>query len=136
MARALLDRLWKASYEDAFAICAQDGANELVLQNYIDGEFQRSTASHIDSINPQTGKTFARLPNSSEEEVQRAVFAAATAFTSWSTTPRSERSRILVKIADLIAERRNSLAVWESIDQGKMPPRALVEVDRAKANFR
>lgn len=136
MARQLLDRLWAVSYEHAIALCEEGGSNTLVLRNYIDGVYRSTAAEYIDSINPKTGKVFARVPNSSKEEVDDAVSAAAKAFPAWSTTARSERSRILLRIADLISERRNALAIWESIDQGKTLERALVEVDRAEANFR
>lgn len=68
--------------------------------------------------------------------VDQAVHAAHEAFKSWSKTTKSERSKILNRIADLIAGRRDAFAAWESIDQGKTFARAKVEIERAESNFR
>ena len=108
-----------------------------VLQNFVAGDFQNSQNTvTIECFNPQTGRVFLQVPNSNPEEVDQAVNAAHQAFPSWSKTPKSERSRILNKIADLIAEQRDAFAAWESIDQGKTFTRAKVEIDRAISNFR
>jgi acyl-CoA reductase-like NAD-dependent aldehyde dehydrogenase len=45
-----------------------------------------------------------------------AVAAAKAAFPSWSVTPAGERSRKLMRVAELILERSDELALAESID--------------------
>jgi aminomuconate-semialdehyde/2-hydroxymuconate-6-semialdehyde dehydrogenase len=69
--------------------------------------------------------------------VQLAVEAAERAFTSWSQMPAADRSRILVRLADLIQEHREALAEAECVDNGK--PRSLAEqmdIPRAEDNIR
>ncbi|RJE22349.1 aldehyde dehydrogenase AldH12 [Aspergillus sclerotialis] len=109
-----------------------------ILNNLINGSFSPcpAEATYIDSYNPKTGQLFARIHDTSAEEVNKAVEAADRAFTAWSTTPPSRRSKYLLRIAELIEERRELFAVWESVDQGKTLVRARVEVDRAVSNFR
>ncbi|PYH96927.1 aldehyde dehydrogenase [Aspergillus ellipticus CBS 707.79] len=106
------------------------------LQNLINGQTTPSPSPTLESINPQTGQVFAHIPNSTAEEVSQAVTAAETAFKSWSTTPATQRSQYLQRIADGIEAQRELFAVWESIDQGKTLARARIEIDRAISNFR
>ena len=54
---------------------------ELVLENFINGEFVASRSSaYIDSYEPSTGDVWARIPDSSVDEVNQAVQAAKQAF--------------------------------------------------------
>lgn len=135
MAR-VLERISNLDYKQALKIAKSGEANPLLLQNYVSDTFCDSTGPWIDSFNPQTGKVFARVPNSSDDHVAKALAAAHEAFLQWSKTPKSQRSRVLNKIADLIAAKRETFAAWESIDQGKPLARARVEIERAEANFR
>jgi len=50
-----------------------------VLQNYIDGQFV-SCGNHIDSYNPAIGEVHLKVPDSSKDEVDKAVIAAREAF--------------------------------------------------------
>ena len=54
-------------------------ASVMELQNFIDGEFV-ACSSHIDSYNPATGEMHLQIPDSGEEEVEKAVQAALKAF--------------------------------------------------------
>ncbi|KAF7556278.1 hypothetical protein G7Z17_g1555 [Cylindrodendrum hubeiense] len=106
------------------------------LANFVDGDFKTHLGDDwIDTENPQTGKLLARIPSSTEEDVENAVRAAEQAFPAWSRTPRSERSRYLLQIAKLIEQRKEQFAIWESIDQGKTLARARIEIERAVSNF-
>ncbi|KAG7419473.1 Aldehyde dehydrogenase family 8 member A1 [Fusarium oxysporum f. sp. rapae] len=110
---------------------------QLSLQNYVSNGFDTSlTANYVDSINPKTGKSFAKIPISSAVQVDHALQAATDAFKTWSKTTAAFRSSLLERVASLIEENKELLAVWESIDQGKTLARARVEVDRAATNFR
>ena len=63
--------------------------------------------------------------------------AAERAFPEWSRTPAAERSRILLRIADLIERDLEKLARAESVDTGK--PLSLarsLDIPRAASNFR
>jgi aminomuconate-semialdehyde dehydrogenase len=114
---------------------SQDGRGGLVMENFVENRFLPS-AQHIDTINPKTGKVYARVPVSTAEDVDDALQKATAAFKSWSKTTVATRSKYLQRIAQLLQENHELLAVWESIDQGKTLERARVEVDRAISNFR
>ncbi|KAK3578193.1 hypothetical protein CHS0354_015244 [Potamilus streckersoni] len=108
----------------------------LVIQNFINGKFVPSK-QFIDSYNPATGKVWAKIPDSDATDVDIAVTAADDAFPGWSATPIQQRSKILLKIADLLESRLDEFAVLESRDQGK--PLSLsrtVDIPRAIYNFR
>ena len=108
------------------------------LENFIDGHFQPTiSGQYIDNINPATGAVYGRIPYSNEVDINNAVVAAKNAFQKWSTTSTEARFKILNKIADLIDENLNELALAESNDNGK--PLWLskeVDIPRASSNFR
>ena len=108
------------------------------IQNYINGEFKNPKQdSWIDNFNPSNGEVYGQIPNSSQEDVELAYKSAKTAFPSWSKTTLDERSRILIKIADLLEENLQRFAEAESKDNGK--PLSLakaVDIPRAASNFR
>lgn len=131
------EEIWSAdTLEKATTLLRQLDGTPLTLQHFSDNTFHTAgSAKYIDSFEPKSGKLIARVPCASADEVDAAVNAAKSAFPSWSKTPRAERSRLLRRISDTIAENRELFAVWESIDQGKTLERARIEVDRAIANF-
>lgn len=133
----ILQNLWEASsYDKALAACENAYSCPFNLLNFVDGSFHYVQDAFVDSYNPQTGRVFAKVPNTPENGVSRAVTSAANAFPAWSKTTKSQRSALLNRIADLITARRDAFAAWESIDQGKTFERAKVEIERAEANFR
>jgi len=106
--------------------------------NYINGELKAPVqGQYLDNVSPIDGQVFSQIPDSTHEDVELAVAAAEAAFPSWSKTPAAERSRIMVKIADLIAENAIDLAKAESIDNGKpVGLAASVDIPRAESNIR
>ena len=110
----------------------------LTLTNHINGiDVPPSTGAYLDTAEPATGAVHARVPDSGEADVEAAVAAARAAFPAWSGMPAPERSRVLLKLADLIDANLDDLARAESTDNGK--PLALaraVDIPRAAANLR
>jgi len=109
------------------------------LANFIGGEFVPPVSrEYFPDINPATGEVIAEVPDSDAADVGRAAEAADRAFqTSWGKLPTEERSRILLRLADLIESNREELARLESLDSGK--PVALarrLDIPRAVLNFR
>jgi aminomuconate-semialdehyde/2-hydroxymuconate-6-semialdehyde dehydrogenase len=108
------------------------------LENYIGGYLIAPlSGKFIDGINPATGEVFTQVPDSSEKDVELAVNAAKKAFPSWSVTPVEDRFRLLNRVAELIDENLEALALAETTDNGK--PLWLsknVDIPRASANFR
>ncbi len=55
----------------------------LKLKNYINGEWVESKGEIRDVVDPATGKTIARVPISTKEEIDTAVEAAQEAYPDW-----------------------------------------------------
>jgi aminomuconate-semialdehyde/2-hydroxymuconate-6-semialdehyde dehydrogenase len=108
------------------------------IQNYIGGEFiEPFSKVYIDNINPATGEIYGQIPNSNSEDVDMAVKAAEKALPGWSVSSVESRFKILNKIAELIDEHLDELALAETTDNGK--PLWLskrVDIPRASSNFR
>ena len=91
---------------------------------------------YLDNYNPATGKVYSLIPDSDEKDVQLAVDAAQAAFPKWSRTPKEERSKVMMKIAELIDKNFDRLVVAESTDHGKPVWLAkMVDIPRASANL-
>jgi aminomuconate-semialdehyde/2-hydroxymuconate-6-semialdehyde dehydrogenase len=73
---------------------------------------------YLDSLDPSTGAPFAQVPDSDAADIDAAVAAASAAFPAWSATLRTERSKIMNRIADLLEARLDEFALLESRDQG------------------
>jgi len=108
------------------------------IQNFIDGEFvPASTGRRLENIEPATGKAYSSVPDSGEDDVDRAVAAAGKAFPGWSRTSAEERGRILTRIAEAIESNADRLARAESIDTGKpMRLARSLDIPRSAKNFR
>ncbi|QSQ20348.1 aldehyde dehydrogenase [Pyxidicoccus parkwayensis] len=105
--------------------------------NYIGGELLPASGNAwLDKPEPATGETYAKVPDSDEPDVQRAVEAASRAFPAWSATPAVDRSRLLRRIADAIRNRLDAFARAESIDTGKpLSVASSVDIPRSILNF-
>lgn len=108
------------------------------LENFIDGQFVAPLSeAFIDNFNPASGSVSGKIPNSNEKDIEAAVVAAKKAFQIWSNTSTEKRFAILNRIAELIDENMNELALAETNDNGK--PLWLskeVDIPRASSNFR
>ncbi|PZF73004.1 aldehyde dehydrogenase [Taibaiella soli] len=108
------------------------------ISNYIGGAFKApAEGKYIENINPATGEVYSQIPDSTIEDVNQAVAAAQAAFPKWSTTPAEEKFKILNRIAELIDQNLDALALAETNDNGK--PLWLskkVDIPRASSNFR
>ena len=108
------------------------------LANFIGGAFVAPRGGvYFDDVEPATGDVIAEIPDSDGQDVDDAVQAAKAAFDGWSRTPAEQRSRVLLKLADLIEQNLEELARLESRDNGK--PLSLakrLDIPRAVANFR
>ncbi len=108
------------------------------ILNYINGEYVEPVSKKwLDNYNPSNGEVYSQIANSNSEDIETAYQAAAAAFPKWSNTTIDERSIILLKIADLIAENLDKLAEAEAKDNGKpLSLASAVDIPRASANFR
>ncbi len=80
------------------------------------------------AFNPANGELLATCVDASKEDVDLAVSASWKAFESWKKVSPQERSRMLLKIADLIDANTEKLAMVETLDNGK-PIRETAAID-------
>ncbi|MCJ9712535.1 aldehyde dehydrogenase family protein, partial [Bordetella hinzii] len=101
----------------------QARAKSVRLQNkaYIDGQWVEGGETPLDAINPATGERLAQVASCSAADIDRAVAAARRAFEEgvWSRMPRRERKARLLKLAQLIRDNSEELALIETLDMGK-----------------
>ena len=92
-------------------------------QAFIDGNFvDAASGKTFDSINPATGDVLAAVTACDAEDVDRAVAAARKAFEAghWSRMGPSDRKEVLLKLAGLIRENLEEMALLDSLDMGKL----------------
>lgn len=91
------------------------------FQQYIGGEFSEGSA-RFESLDPATGAAWAMMPEARTPDVERAVAAARSAFhgPEWAGLTASARGKLLMRLADLIAENAGRLAELETRDTGKI----------------
>ncbi len=70
-------------------------------------------------LNPATEETIAELPHGTAEEADRAVAAAAAAFPAWRAVSPEDRGRLLRRLATLVEEHAEELALLETRNVGK-----------------
>ncbi|MBN8411542.1 MULTISPECIES: aldehyde dehydrogenase family protein [Halomonas] len=88
--------------------------------NYIGGEFVAPVkGQYFDNVSPVNGQVFCQIPRSTAEDIDKALDAAHAAAPAWGRTSATERSNILLKIADRIEANLEALAVAECWDNGK-----------------
>lgn len=90
---------------------------------FIDGKFVAARSGRtFASINPATGETLAEVASCGEEDVDRAVASARRAFASgiWSRATPAHRKEVLLRLAQLLRENLQELALLESLDMGKL----------------
>ena len=89
-------------------------------QNFIGGEWIAPVEGrYLDNISPINGQVFCQVPRSSSADIDLAVAAAHRAFVTWGKTSVTDRSNILLRIADRIEQNLEKLAVAETWDNGK-----------------
>lgn len=92
---------------------------EVDTRHWINGERVASAETFAD-ISPIDETTIAHVARGTETEVDLAVQAARDAFPAWSQMPVAERGAILRRVADLVTERVEDLAVVETRDNGSL----------------
>ena len=88
--------------------------------NFIGGKWVAPTnGEYFDVISPVDGQVFTRVARSNADDINLALDAAHAAFPKWSRTSVTERSNLLLAVADKIQENLTYLAAVETIDNGK-----------------
>jgi succinate-semialdehyde dehydrogenase/glutarate-semialdehyde dehydrogenase len=88
--------------------------------NYIDGKWVGAdNGATLPVNNPATGDLVGEVPAMGAAETRRAIEAAQRAYPAWRALLASERSAILRKIADLLTQNTEDLALIMTAEQGK-----------------
>jgi acyl-CoA reductase-like NAD-dependent aldehyde dehydrogenase len=98
---------------------------------YIAGEdVEAASGATFDAFNPTSGRTWATHALAGAEDVDRAVRAAAAAFEgeAWRGLSPTRRGRLMMRWAELIAERVEAIAQVEVADNGKLYKEMLAQL--------
>ena len=88
--------------------------------NFIGGKWVAPVkGQYFDVITPISGKPYTQAARSGAEDIELALDAAHAAADKWGKTSITERSNILLKIADRIEANLELLAYAETVDNGK-----------------
>ena len=115
----------------------QEAVTKLTGQNLIKSKFDNFIGGkwvapvrgqYFDNLSPISGQVLAQVARSTAEDIELALDAAHAAKDAWGRTPAAERSKILLKIADRIEDNLATIALVETLDNGK-PIRETTYVD-------
>jgi len=116
-------------------IYAQPGSQDSVVNfkthydNFIGGEWVKPVSGeYFENTSPVNGQAYCQVARSGEADINLALDAAHQARPSWAATSVTERSNILLKIADRIEQHIEELAVAETWENGK-PVRETLAAD-------
>ena len=90
------------------------------FQQFIDGEWvDASNGATWDVVNPATEEVIRTVPFGNGDDCRTAIAAAEKAFKTWSRLTAYERAAVLMKTADLIRARVDSLHTTNIAESGK-----------------
>lgn len=88
--------------------------------NFIGGNWVApSSGEYFESVSPIDGKAFTKVARSNEADIEKAIDAAWAAAPKWNSSSATERSNLLLKIADKMEQNLALLAQAETWDNGK-----------------
>jgi acyl-CoA reductase-like NAD-dependent aldehyde dehydrogenase len=98
---------------------------------YVGGAWVESeSGARMEATSPATGETIGSVPEGTRADTERAIAAANAAARQWAARSAFERAKACERVAAIIEERRDELALTLALDQGKpLRAEALDEVD-------
>lgn len=90
---------------------------------YIDGAFvPAADGERFSTVNPATGQVLAEVASGGAEDIDRAVRSGRRIFEAgdWSAAAPAHRKVVLSRLADLIEENAEELALTDALDGGKL----------------
>ncbi|WP_407335451.1 aldehyde dehydrogenase family protein [Dietzia kunjamensis] len=107
-------------------VFAQPGADGSVMsyesryEHYIGGEWVAPVkGEYFENVTPITGQVFCEVGRGTSEDIEAALDAAWAAAPAWGASSATERSLVLLRIADRMEEHLEKIALAESWDNGK-----------------
>ena len=109
------------------------GSAVKTYHNYIGGEWvEASTGEFFENRNPaDTDDIIGRFPISAEEDVNKAVEAAASAATRWRRTPAPKRAELLFTLGEILRANKESFTHDMTREMGKVMKEAGGDVQEA-----
>jgi succinate-semialdehyde dehydrogenase/glutarate-semialdehyde dehydrogenase len=87
---------------------------------YVDGAWISAASGKVFEVkNPADGKTLGTVPDMDDGDARRAIHAAQRAQGSWAATAAHERGKILRRLASLMTEHIEDLALLMTLEEGK-----------------
>ena len=105
------------------------------ILNLIDGQ-DVAAKSTFDTHSPTDDSLIAAVAKGTAEDIDTAAKAARNAFPTWRDMPALERKKILIRIAELIEENAEKIALCECWDTGQAYRFMAKAALRGAANFR
>ncbi len=101
---------------------AKSSATVKKYANYIGGEWVKSSSGqYFDNVNPaDTTDIVGRFPDSTEEDVNRAVEAAKEAATRWRRTPAPRRAELLFTLGEILRAKKDQFSSEMTREMGKV----------------
>ena len=130
--------------EESTMIYAQPGQQGAVTstkaryENFIGGQWVAPVkGQYFSNVSPVTGAAFCEVPRSTAEDIDLALDAAHAAKAAWGAQSVTQRSNLLLKIADRLEQNLEAIAVAETWDNGKAVRETLnADVPLAVDHFR
>lgn len=107
----------QATAQEQSAFLRQQPVKMLIGGQWVEA----ASGKTFETLNPSTGEVLSTVAEGDSEDINRAVAAARQAFEHgpWRKLTPSQRGRLLLKLADLIEEHTEELALLETLDNGK-----------------
>lgn len=105
---------------------------------FIDGDFvDAASGETFDCVNPATGEVLTKVAAGDQTDIDRAVTAARNSFEKgvWSRAAPAERKTVLLKLAELIRDNLEEMALLDSLDMGKLVTDAVTIDAPGSAHF-
>lgn len=115
-----------------------DAVKAVKYQLYIDGQWtDAQSKATFESINPYTGGTWALFADATANDVDRAALAARRAYEKdWRRRSGYERSKLMLKLADLLEEDAERIGRIETTDNGKVIRETVTQAKFSARSYR
>ncbi len=91
------------------------------LCNFVNGQWSKPLhGQYRNIVNPATGEALWDVPQSSREDLNLAVAAAKSSFSSWRLVPAPKRGEMLFRVGQMLLERKAELAAMMTQEMGKV----------------
>ncbi|MEQ4618299.1 MAG: gamma-aminobutyraldehyde dehydrogenase [Corticimicrobacter sp.] len=91
------------------------------LKHFINGQYTAAADSeYFDLVSPVTGQVYARSPNATQADIDRAYDAARGAFRTWGRSTPSQRQKALLALADAVEQNADRLIEAQSRNTGQL----------------